>query len=376
MSAGASTNGSLIAYFSDAPYTGGAERYLYLLASHIDRDRFEPVMIVNRNPELDRFKSWLGEEKIPVYEVSLRLPFTLKGTLGFIRLVRRLKPSLFHMNLPGPFDSQFSLVAPLARLAGVKHIVSTEHMPMFPSFRKVGMLKRFGTSWIDRVITVSDDNRRHLMHNHGVRENKIRTVHIGIPDPGPREPANLRNSLDLAGDTFLLVMVGALQERKGQRTALKALADLPGSVHLVIAGEGEKEGEYRDYASRLGIGDRVHFLGYRNDVPAILDEADLMVLTSSVEATPYVIIEAMASGLPVVASGVYGIPELVEEGKTGILIQPGDHASLVKAVMSLLNDRGLRTSMKEAARRRYEDLFRIEISVLKTIDVYRELVVV
>ncbi|MCK4236928.1 MAG: glycosyltransferase, partial [Candidatus Krumholzibacteria bacterium] len=137
---------------------------------------------------------------------------------------------------------------------------------------------------------------------------------------------------------------------------------------------GEMEGEYREAVSGLGVEDRVHFLGQRDDIPAIMSGLDLVVLPSLVEATPYVIVEAMAAGLPVIASDIYGIPEMVEGGETGILIPVGNSAALADAVWSLMNNHDLRERMGLAARKRYEAHFRIERSVSKTTEIYLELI--
>ncbi|UCF05946.1 MAG: glycosyltransferase [bacterium] len=364
----------LIAYFSDAPYTGGAERYLWLLAYHLDQARFRAVLIVNRNPALAPLKSWMDGAGVPVHEVSLRLPFSLRGVPEFISVLRRLEPAILHMNLPGPFDAQFSLAAPLARCAGVRRIVTTEHLAMVPTFTKARLLKSFGTRWVDRVITVSEDNRTHLTDIHRVPRGKIRVVHNGIPDPGEVPPAGLREQLSLDPGVHVLIVVAALCERKGHPTLFEAMTQLPAHVHLVAVGEGEAGNEYRRVAAALGLAGRVHFLGQRNDVPALLAEADMLVVPSLIEATPYVIIEAMAAGLPVVASRIYGIPELVSDGVSGMLVSPGDPDKLACALSVLLDDAGACARMGAAGRQRFERDFGIENSVSRTVAVYGELI--
>jgi glycosyltransferase involved in cell wall biosynthesis len=174
-------------------------------------------------------------------------------------------------------------------------------------------------------------------------------------------------------EEFLCVMIGSLEERKGHARAFEALAALPGGVKLIIAGAGEEERALRAKAASLGLERRVHFLGYRTDVDAILSECDALVLPSTFEATPYVIIEAMASGLPVVASNVYGIPEIVRDGETGILIDPGAPEDIVRAISSLARDRDRGARMGRAAKKRYEEMFRIDRCVEETQAVYRDL---
>jgi len=362
-----------IAYFSDAPWFGGAERYLELLAAGLNREEFRPELIMNRNLHLEAFAASMAGAGVPVHEVSLDVPRSPAGISSFISLLRRLRPAILHCNLPGPWGSQYSLVAPLARLAGVRHVVTTEHLPMVPPFAKGRLLRGFGSRWVERVITVSEDNVRYLADNHGVPREKIRVVRIGVPEPARGRSARIRESLGILKEEFLCVMIGSLEERKGHARAFEALAALPGGVKLIIAGAGEEERALRAKAASLGLERRVHFLGYRTDVDAILSECDALVLPSTFEATPYVIIEAMASGLPVVASNVYGIPEIVRDGETGILIDPGAPEDIVRAISSLARDRDRGARMGRAAKKRYEEMFRIDRCVEETQAVYRDL---
>jgi glycosyltransferase involved in cell wall biosynthesis len=362
-----------IAYFSDAPWFGGAEKYLQLLAAGLNREEFGPELILNRNPRLEAFAASMAGAGVPVHEVSLDASRFPVGISHFISLLRRLRPAILHCNLPGPWGSQYSLVAPLARLAGVRHVVTTEHLPMVPPFAKGRLLRGFGSRWVERVITVSEDNARSLVDIHGVPREKIRVVRIGVPEPARGASAGIRETLGIPKEDFLCVMIGSLEERKGHARAFEALAALPASVKLLVAGAGEEERALRAAAVSLGLERRVHFLGYRADVDALLAECDALVLPSTLEATPYVIVEAMASGLPVVASDVYGIPEIVRDGETGILVDPRVRDDIVRAIAALAGDRERGARMGRAARKRYEAMFRVERCVEETQAVYRDL---
>ncbi|MDD4857050.1 MAG: glycosyltransferase [Candidatus Krumholzibacteria bacterium] len=369
-------NPARIVYFSDAPWAGGAEKYLYLLATNLERDVFEPAAIVNRNRRLDGFAASLRSADVPVHEVSMNLPYSGSGVFEFINLLRRLRPSILHCNLPGPWGSQYSLVAPLARLAGVPHVVTTEHLPMVRPFWQGKLLRRLGGLWIERVITVSDDNVGYLTSLYGVSRKKIRVVRIGIPDAVRDADAWIRRKCGIARDDFLCIMVGSLEERKGHAFAFQAMASLGGNVKLLVAGSGECEHDYRQMAAALGIEGRVHFLGYRTDVETILKECDALLCPSTVEATPYCIIEAMAAGIPVIASRVHGIPEIVVDGTTGILIDPARSEELVAAIEALARNREIGSRMGESGRRRWEEAFRIERCIGETEAVYRELLAI
>jgi glycosyltransferase involved in cell wall biosynthesis len=233
------------------------------------------------------------------------------------------------------------------------------------------LLKAFGTLCVDRVITVSQDNVRYLTDVHAIPRRKIRVVHIGIPD-SPAPAADVRGELGLPAETFIAAIVGSLEERKGHRTAFRAIARLPERAHLLVVGSGEMEGEYRREVSGLGLGGRVHFAGYRDDVETILRGIDALILPSEIDATPYAAIEAMAAGLPVVASRIYGIPELVEDGITGILVPPGSIEECARAIAKLIDDPVRARRMGESGRMRFLERFTIERSVAETAAIYRD----
>jgi glycosyltransferase involved in cell wall biosynthesis len=363
----------VIAYFCDASYTGGAEKYLYYLAKNIPHDRFRPHLIFDEDSSAEKFISRLIREGMQFTKLS-KGNHSFAGKYGrIVRLFRQLKPDILHINLPGPFDAGYSLVASLARLAGVRHIVSTEHLPMFPSFPKSRLMKGFNTKWIDRIITVSKDNRRHLVQNHQIPERKIRVVYNGIPDPTCKNGKDDDSLSSVDEGRFHLVIAGSLERRKGQADAVKLMVELPDLVDLYIVGEGELEEELKKLVSSLKLTERVHFTGYREDMLEFLSGMDVMILPTRVDATPYVIIEAMAVGLPVVASGIYGIPELIDDKKSGILTKPGDIHGLTEAVEMLFNNRELYSDMSKKAKERFKAKFTIEESIRNTVSVYNDL---
>ena len=220
---------------------------------------------------------------------------------------------------------------------------------------------------------MSEDNRGHLTSNHNVPEHKIRIVQNGIPGSTGIRALDLRREMGIRGDSLLIAVVGALEERKGHATLFEALALLPSSLHALIVGEGPMERAYRDKVSALGLEGRVHFAGYRNDVPSVMRDIDMLVVPSSVEAAPYVILEAMEAGLPIIASGVYGIPEQVADGETGLLVPPGDAGRMADALRSLNGDPERRRFMGKKAVERYGEFFTLEHCARGTVEVYREL---
>lgn len=361
-----------VLYFSDAPYVGGAEKYLMLLARSIRDFGYNPFFILNNKENLDALAGELKAYGIAVYGANIDLPGSLRGLPEFVRLIRKLSCDIFHINLPGPYSSRYSLVAPIAKLCGVRKVVSTEHLPMVEPFLKGKLLKSISNLFIDRVITVSENNVRFLVEKHGVKRDKVRVVYLGIPDIFPYLKGS-REEFGLGQDDISISVIGSLEERKGQSVAVEALKMLPKNYHLLVAGTGPAENRLRHLVDELKLSERVHFLGYVDDIATVMGASDIVLLTSIMEATPFVLIEAMSAGIPVVASGVYGVGEIVKDSITGILVPPGDAKKTAEAIERIMSDQKLRKRMSKAARELYLSRFRIDRFASQTARIYDEL---
>lgn len=357
-----------IAFISGAAYTGGAEKYIELLVSGLDRERYEPVLITEGSPGLEQLRSAVIEAGVRSETMEGRSLSSTGGARLFTGILRRLRPDIVHINMPGPFDCSYGLPASLARLAGAGRIVTTEHLPMIGSFAKARVLRSIHMPHVSRFITVSEDNRKYLVKEHGVPGKKIRVVYNGIPDPGL-----IDRGRETGAGMVNLLAAGSLEERKGQRILLSAMERLPERIHLSIAGEGSMRGEIEVQLASAGLGGRVTLLGRVDDMPGLISRSDILVVPSLMEATPYVILEAMAAGRPVVASDIFGIPEQVEDGVTGILVPPGDEVPIAEAILRLASDKEMMRSMGEAGRQLYEDRFTLRMAVANTEAVYEEL---
>lgn len=152
-----------------------------------------------------------------------------------------------------------------------------------------------------------------------------------------RDVRALRESLGLADDDYVLLSVGDLIVRKNQEAIVRALCHLPAQVKLLICGEGTLEQRLRDLSSSLRLGDRVRLLGFRDDIPDLMHLADALVFPSLHEGLPVAVQEAMASGLPVIASAIRGVtPELIKDHETGLLLADHDEQSIAAAVTTLM----------------------------------------
>jgi len=231
--------------------------------------------------------------------------------------------------------------------------------------RRRMVVKIFTTTAIDAVIVHTAWNRERLAHYHHVPLSKI----VVIPNGSAEAPAMtaeargaLRARLGVAGAATAVAMVGRLTERKGHRFLLEALARLARGGfapewRLWVVGTGEEQEALSAQAARLGLDGRVSFLGYREDAREIIHACDLLVLPSLLETQPLVITEAMASARPVIATAIYGIPEIVADGVSGCLVPAGEEEPLAAALARLITDRALAARMGQAGRRRYEERF-------------------
>jgi glycosyltransferase involved in cell wall biosynthesis len=224
-------------------------------------------------------------------------------------------------------------------------------------------LERLAGHFSNTVITVCEEERRLAEAFRIIESEKIAVVHNGIPDgAGLADPTR---------EPVTLAMPARFDAPKDHVTLLKALATLvkyPWTLRL--AGAGRSLPSIRRLARTLGIERRVKFLGECSDVPRLLAESQIFVLSSKIEAFPISILEAMRAGLPVVASNVGGVREAVEEGRTGYLVSPGDPQALGERLRTLFADPLLRLSLGRQGRRRYLDHFTAERMVAETIAIY------
>lgn len=188
-------------------------------------------------------------------------------------------------------------------------------------------------------------------------------------EAAPYNKAEVNGMLD--EDTKLICMVGRFTKEKDQLTVIRAVSHLPKNVHLILVGEGPLKEQHVDYVQKLSLKDRVHFLGFREDVHRILKTVDIVVLSSNWEGSPLAAIEGMAAGKPVIASNVPGLSEVVQGA--GILFEKGDYIDLSEKIKKLLEDKKLYNEIREKCSKRAEK-FDINHMIKRYVDIYFELV--
>jgi len=218
-----------------------------------------------------------------------------------------------------------------------------------------------------KLITVSEFDRRFGVESRLVHAHRVVTVHNGMPDVPPALRAR-------PGEVPpRLIMVARFEPQKDHVTLLRALGGLRASRwDLDLIGDGPLRSQMERLAEELGIAGQVHFRGQRKDVAELLAQAQISLLISNWEGFPLSILESMRAGLPVIASGVGGVGESVQDQETGYLVPRGDVDVLRDRIGRLLNDPGLRIRLGANGRRAYEQHFTLDRMVTKTLAVYRE----
>ena len=337
-----------IALMIECDGPGGAELMMLDLATEL-RARGHAVLPVN----LAGGTGWLGDRfraaGFAPTTFDLRRAIDLPAVRQLTSILRDFRADIVHSH-------EFTMAiygAAAARRAGARHVI-TMHGGLYYSlaWRRRAAL-RWAARRSDALVGVSAATAGALRHHLGIGGARVHVIPNGIPlRTGARD--RVRRELSIAPGEQLIVAVGNLYPVKGHAVLIEALATVRdrGGWRLAIAGRGEEEPRLRAQAAAAGIGERVHLLGFRDDVADILAAGDLFAMPSLSEGLPLALVEAMSFGLPVVVSRVGGVPEVVTDDVEGLLVPPSDPAALASAIRALLDDPARRSRQGDAARTR------------------------
>ncbi|MGE5177856.1 MAG: glycosyltransferase [Bacteroidota bacterium] len=325
---------------SERTWRGGERQVLLLMRRQRDAGD-EPLLAA---PDPAALAERAGAEGFPVHPVAMRGTWDVASALALASLVRRERPHVVHWHAARAhaLGALAALVAP-----GPKRVLSRR--VDFPVRRSPGSRLLYALP-VDAIAAISEGVRRALVES-GVPGARIRVVPSGIdlaPFDAPFDRCSERAALGLGEDDILAIQIAALAPHKSQTTLLQAAARLQGTaprLRVWIAGEGALRAALLAEHQALGLGDRVRLLGFRDDPIRLLRAADLFVLSSYLEGLGTSVLDAMAAGLPVAATRVGGVPEIVEDGATGLLVPPRDPAALAEAISRLAADPALRARM-------------------------------
>jgi glycosyltransferase involved in cell wall biosynthesis len=288
----------------------------------------------------------------------------LKATAESIKLIRAIRPDLVHCH-----TTKAGLVGRLAaRLANVP-AVFTAHTWCFSegtslAWRALGRpAETFAALCSKKIITVSEANRTAAIAKKIARADKFVTVHNGGVD-------TLHRARPGSGNPPRIVMVARFAAQKNQTLLVETVAKLKRPAILTLIGDGPLRQQAEQAAAACPAHIKVEFLGQRRDIPELLAQADLFVLSTNWEGFPISILEAMRAGLPVISTDVNGVREAVDDGETGLLVSPRDGNGLLGALEKLVFDPTMLEHMGTRGRAKFEQLFSLEAMLNKTVSVY------
>jgi len=328
---------------------GGAETFVIGLAANLPRERFDVSVCGSRAVVPGPLVETLDAAGVRYLTLGRRSTWDLPRVRRLGTLLRSGRFDILHTHKFGSnvWGTLF------ARACGVPVVVAHEH-----TWSYQGQPLR---KWIDgrvvgrlatRFVAVSEADAARMIVDEKVPPEKVVVMPTGyIPRP-PTSETNLRSELGIAPDTPLVGTAVVFRPQKAVEVLLEAHARLLTSMpdaHLAIAGDGPSRAELERRARELPLDGRLHFLGQRNDVDSILRSLDVAVLSSDFEGRPLFVFECMANRTPLVATAVGGLPELIRDGETGLLVPPRDPEALARAVERLLVDRELGSSLAGAA---------------------------
>lgn len=347
---------------------GGAQRYVFDLACEAKRRGHDVAVLCGGDGVL--VKKLQGEGvriiSIPDFGRDINLLKDAKGLLFILRRILQEKPDVFHINSAKMGGAGIFV----GRLFGVRQIIFTAHGWAWNEPRPIwqkALIKFF--SWLTVVFThkticVSEETRRQISGWPFIK-NKLRVVYNGIDkfDLLPRQ-----------NQTFTVGTIAELHKVKGLDILLKAWSKFvrKNPAQLVIIGEGDERENLEKMAKDMGISDSVKFRGFVDNARRELASFDIFVLASRSEAMPYVPLEAGLAKLPVIATSVGGVPEIIESGITGILVPKEDPEAIFSSLVLLTEDAHLRERLGEALYKKVKEEFSQEKMFEKTFSTYEE----
>lgn len=364
-----------IFFYTDSRVLGGAENAMFMLLASLDRAEWEPTLLLEDAPEVEPLARRAAELEVPVR----RIPAMPLGPAGarrvpaLTRLLRRERPAVFHAHMSSPVACKWGLAA--AVLARVPAVLGTVQVGAYePPNRSAYWQLRALAARVDRYLAVSREIAAELTEGLGWPAAKVEVAYnaVDVERAAVPAPPGLRAQLGGSETRSLVLTPARLDAQKGHEVLLEAIVEVPEAL-FVLAGDGPERGALEARAAELGIAQRVRFLGRREDVPQLLSACDVFALPSLYEGSSLAVLEAMAAGTAIVSSAIGGTEELIEDGRSGLLVAPGDASALAAALRRVLDDPQLREDLAAHARERVDSGLRREQNADRVAAAYRDL---
>ncbi|MFO0733692.1 MAG: glycosyltransferase family 4 protein [Nitrospiraceae bacterium] len=356
-----------VLFLSSSSGPGGAERMIASLAAGLDRARFKPIVGLFRSGWI---KGECEQRDVETHVLPAGGPLHGAWMQACWKLVREKRVQLIHAH---EFDANVQ-GALVAKLSGVPMVATVHGKHYYWMKIRRRLAYRLVSRW-GQMVAVSHELKDFIADKVGIDPKRLRVVHNGVSIPvevSREDTAVCRRLLGILPDERVLGVVGSLYAVKGHRFLLEAFASIlkrHPKTTLLVVGRGDLDMALKAQAAELKIDHKVQFLGLRDDVPRLLAIMDIFVMSSLSEGLSMAIIEAMMAGKPVVATRVGGNPELIEHGKTGILVDSESSSSLASGLEQLLLQPRLALGMGARAYQRA----RAEFSVGEMVRSYQAL---
>jgi glycosyltransferase involved in cell wall biosynthesis len=364
-----------VAYLIYSRMVGGSEMVAANLANHLDRNVFDPIILF-LYPEPGEMEEILLRLNIPSFRCDMtrwKKPFRF---FFLSRIMKNLAVDILHIH----HVALYSVTEPCLYFSCLKGVVVTEHAGYSIS-RSADLQSscRRAALKTDFLTVVSENLKKYFVDSLAIPPHRIAVIPNGIDTnrymPSDRK-GSLQDYLPPEFDGSVLITVGRLAEAKDHFTLLRAakiLKEKNISFFLFIAGDGELREVLDAEKEKMELNDTVCFLGTRTDVSDLLNESDVFVLPSKREGLPMVLLEAMATGLPVISSDVGGIGEVIENGKNGILVDAGNEHQLADAISELLSNDKKMKQLGQSGRDQVLKKYSLDMISTQYMNLYRKI---
>jgi glycosyltransferase involved in cell wall biosynthesis len=351
---------------------GGEELSTLNIARELKKCGHEPVYMSSGGP-LERN---LRQHSIRFvkYPIAGRGPFGIvRGAFAIRKYLINEDVDVIHAQTPWP-----------ALMASLAQAFLPSRTPVIWHNRGIKksnykLVARLANMFFDLVISNSNDEESMLLQA-GLSKTKSKMIHNGLMledyKLARKKTLKIKEELKIPDNVVLAGMIGRLHPEKGPKWLVEAANILRGeNIHFIFTGDGPQRKELEALISGYGLTDRVHLLGFRDDVANILEQLDIIVIPSESESFGNVALEAMLMEVPVIAANVGGLKEIIQHNKNGVLVSPKDPAGIAEAILRLMSDRGLMSELASGGKQKVISYFNIERVVNEIEDVYRKITI-
>ncbi|KND50257.1 MAG: glycogen(starch) synthase [Parcubacteria bacterium C7867-003] len=363
---------------------GGAQKYLYALATNLPQEKYDVFVILGTGNIL---KNRLEEKGVKVYELNslerdISILKELKNFLQIFNIIQRESPTIMHLNSP----KASGLGAVVSRILLVPKTIQTVHGWSFNENRNIfSKILIYFFSWItvllcDKTIVISKSEKNQALKMPFVSENKIVLIKNGVEKINYIEKQKVREALllrahksigDYPEQTLWIGTISELNKNKGLKYMISALSEIKIPFVFFVIGEGEERDGLEKLIIEKELQDKVFLIGFVDIANLYLKAFDIFSLTSEKEGLPYSIMEAGSASVPVIASDIGGIPDIVDSGKSGILVKKGNISEIKKAIETLASNPEKRIEFGNKLKQKIEKEFSLDQMTKKTLALYR-----